>query len=178
MAAEKKDTTLAPGISARDPFTMLRQMTAELDRVFDEPFWSARRWPLLRSIERPEPAAWAPKVDVFEKENRLVTRVDLPGVKKEDVTVHVTEGHLALSGERKQEKEEKKEADPKGSKKDDKYGSFSRAVQLPEGEKLEDVKATFADGVLEVSVPLPVPQDRAVRKVEIQEPAKAGKTAA
>jgi len=175
MAAEKKDTTLAPGISARDPFTMLRQMTAELDRVFDEPFWSARRWPLLRSIERPEPAAWAPKVDVFEKENRLVTRVDLPGVKKEDVTVHVTDGHLALSGERKQEKEEKKDNVYRTERE---YGSFYRAVPLPEGAKLEDVKATFADGVLEVSVPLPVPEDRAVRKVELQEPAKAGKTAA
>jgi HSP20 family protein len=175
MAAEKKDTTLAPGISARDPFTMLRQMTAELDRVFDEPFWSAHRWPVLRSIERPESAAWAPRVDVFEKENRLVTRVDLPGVKKEDVTVHVTDGHLALSGERKQEKEEKKDNVYRTERE---YGSFYRAVPLPEGAKLEDVKATFADGVLEVSVPLPVPQDRAVRKVEIQEPAKAGKTAA
>jgi len=104
-----------------------------------------------------------------------VTRVDLPGVKKEDVTVHVTDGHLALSGERKQEKEEKKDNVYRTERE---YGSFYRAVPLPEGAKLEDVKATFADGVLEVSVPLPVPQDRAVRKVEIQEPAKAGKTAA
>jgi HSP20 family protein len=175
MAADRKETTLAPTGGARDPFAMLRQMTAELDRVFDEPFWPARRWPLLRTIERPDPTTWAPRVDVFEKENRLVTRVDLPGVKKEDVTVQVTDGHLALSGERRQEKEEKK-ANVYRTERE--YGSFYRAVPLPEGVKLEDVKATFADGVLEVSVPLPVRHEPAVRKVEIQEPATTAKTAA
>jgi len=50
-------------------------------------------------------------------------------------------------------------------------------VPLPQGVKLEDVKATFADGVLEVSVPLPSQPENKVRKVEIQEPAKGGKTA-
>ena len=52
---------------------------------------------------------WSPKVGVFEKKNRLVTRVDLPGMKKEDVSVEVTDGHLALSGERKRGSEEKKD---------------------------------------------------------------------
>jgi HSP20 family protein len=174
MAIEKEERTLATR-GARDPFAMLRQMTAELDRVFDEPFWPARRWPLLRTIEFPETATWAPKVDVFERENRLVTRVDLPGVRKEDVTVQVADGHLALSGERKLEKEEKKDNVYRTERE---YGSFYRAVPLPEGVKLEDVKATFADGVLEVSVPLPTRQTPVVRKVEIQEPAKAAKTAA
>jgi len=51
-------------------------------------------------------------------------------------------------------------------------------VPLPEGVKLENIKATFADGVLEVSVPLPARPQAAVRKVEIQEPAKGVKTAA
>jgi HSP20 family protein len=51
-------------------------------------------------------------------------------------------------------------------------------VALPEGVKLEDVKATFADGVLEVSVPLPVRPEAKARKVEIQEPGKSAKTAA
>ena len=88
---------------------------------------------------------------MFEKDNRLVTRVDLPGMKKEDVSVEVTDGHLALSGERKRETEEKKDNFYRSERE---YGSFYRAVPLPEGVKLEDVKATFSDGVLEVSVPL------------------------
>jgi len=56
-------------------------------------------------------------------------------------------------------------------------GSFYRAVPLPEGVKLEDVKVTFSGGVHEVSVPLPAKSDAKVRKVEIQD-AKAAKTAA
>ena len=57
------------------------------------------------------------------------------------------------------------------------YGSFYRAVPLPEGVKIEDIKAAFSDGVLEVSVPLPVKQQAKVRKVEIEE-TKAAKAAA
>ena len=73
-------------------------------------------------------------------------------MKKEDVSVEVADGCLALSGERKPEKEEKKDNFYRSERE---YGSFYRAVPLPEGVKLEDVKATFADGVLEVSVPRP-----------------------
>jgi HSP20 family protein len=173
--ADKKELTARQNRSARDPFALLREMTSELDRVFDEPFWPSFRGPLFRSIAAPEATAWTPKVDVFEKDGRLVTRVDLPGVKKEDVSVEVTDGHLALSGERKRETEEKK-GDVYRTERE--YGSFYRAVPLPEGVKLDDVKASFADGVLEVSVPLPARAEAKVRKVEIQEPAKAAKTAA
>jgi len=173
--AEKHDDALAPARGARNPFALLRQMTAELDRAFDEPFWPSFRFPAMRTIEGAHAEAWAPKVDVFEKDNRFVTRVDLPGVKKEDVTVEVTDGHLALSGKRTREKEEKKDNVYRTERE---YGQFYRAVPLPEGVTLEDIKATFADGVLEVSVPLPVRPQPAVQKIEIQEPAKGVKTAA
>lgn len=166
---------LVPIRDTGDPFALLRKMTTEFDRAFDEPFWPSFRFPVFRGFTPPEGVTWLPKVDVFEKENRLVTRVDLPGVKKEDVKVEVTDGHLALSGERKFEKEEKKDNVYRTERE---YGSFYRAIPLPEGVKLEDVKATFADGVLEVSVPLPARPEAKVRKVEIQEPVKAAKTAA
>ena len=166
---------LVPARGTHDPFALLKQVSAELDRAFEEPFWPSFRWPELRTT-LPEAAAWAPKIDVFERDKHLVTRVDLPGLKKEDVHVEVTDGHLALSGERKHEKEEKKENVYRTERE---YGSFYRAIPLPEGVKLEDVKATFADGVLEVSVPLPArPEAPPVRKVEIHEPAKAAKAAA
>jgi HSP20 family protein len=145
------------------------------DRDHLDPFWPSFKWPAFRGLTQPIVDAWAPKIDVFEKDNRLFTRIDLPGVKKEDVKVEVTDGRLALTGERKQEKEEKKD---NVYRTECEYGSFYREVPLPEGVKLEDVKATFADGVLEVSVPLPARPEAKVRKVEIQEPAKATKTAA
>lgn len=173
--AEKKETALATGRASRDPFGLLRQMTSELDRVFEAPFGAALRWPSFRGFAFPEAASWAPQIDVFERDNRLVTKVDLPGLKREDVKVEVTDGYLSISGERKAETEEKSGDIYKCERS---YGSFHRTVPLPEGAKLEDVKATFADGVLEVSVPLPPRSEAKPRTVEIEEPSKSAKSAA
>ena len=162
----RKETTLTPRREGRDPFALMR---AEFDRFFNEPGWPGLQWPTFR-FGRGEEAAWNPGIDVFERDNRLVTKVDLPGLKKEDVRVEVTDGHLAISGTRNREEEEKGEQFYRCERE---YGSFYRAVPLPEGAKLEDVKATFADGVLEVSVPLPVKAEATVRKVAIEEPPKA-----
>jgi HSP20 family protein len=171
--ALKKETALA---TLRDPFSLLRQMTSEFDRIFGEPAFPSFRLPALRAQTAPEGSKWFPEIDVFEKDNRLVTKIDLPGMKKEDVKVEVTDGQLAISGERKSEAEEKKENFYRCERE---YGSFYRAVPLPEGVKLEDVRATFADGVLEVSIPMPPKAEAKVRTVEIQEPPKpAAKTAA
>ena len=155
MSAQKETR-----IATRDPFAIL------------DAFWPSLRWP---SLEVADTRAWSPTIEVFEKDNRLVTKVDLPGVKKEDVKVEVTDSRLAISGERKREVEEKKDNVYRSERE---YGSFYRAVPLPDGVKLEDVKATFSEGVLEVSVPLPARSQAKARKVEIQEPAKAAKSAA
>jgi HSP20 family protein len=146
-------------------------MTAELDRAFED--WPSLHWPFRREVL--DAPGWSPRIDVFEKGNRLVTKVDLPGLKKEDVKVEVTDGHLALSGERRTEREEKNENVFRSERE---YGRFYRIVPLPEGVKLEDVKATFADGVLEVSVPLPATAEPKVRQVQIEEPGKSAKSAA
>ena len=146
--SNRKDTSLTR--AAADPFGMLRQMTSELDRVFDQPFWGAFRRP-LQSFAAHRTINWSPGIDVFEKDNELVTKVDLPGMKKEDVKVEVMDGHLAVSGERKSETEETKDSVYRCERD---YGSFYRVVPLPVGVKIEDIKASFSDGVLEVSVPL------------------------
>jgi HSP20 family protein len=104
-------------------------MTSEFDRVLDEPFWPSPRSPSFRATALPEAVTWSPKVDVFEQNNRLVTRVDLPGMKQEDVSVEVTDGHLGLSGERKRESEQKKDNFYRSERE---YSSFYRAVLLPE----------------------------------------------
>ena len=155
---------------ARKELTLFR----DFERFFNEPAWSAQNWPSFRFFRAPE-AVWNPGFEVYEKDNRLFTRVDLPGLKKEEVKVEVTDGCLAISGERRREEEEQKKEVYRCERE---YGSFYRTVPLPEGAKLEDVKATFADGVLEVSVPLPVKATAAVKTVEIQEPEKAKKIAA
>jgi HSP20 family protein len=132
--------------------------------------WGAERDPFALL----ETATWFPEIDVFEKDNRLMTKIDLPGVKKENVKVEVTDGYLTISGERKTETEEKKENFYRCERE---YGTFYREVPLPEGVRFEDVKATFTDGVLEVSVPMPAKVEAPRRKVEIQEAPKAVKAA-
>ena len=169
----KNETELLPSRLARDPFALMREMTSDFDRFFGEPTRPFFRWPSLWKRAAPE-IGWYPEIDVFEKDNRLVTKIDLPGMKKEDVKVEIADGQLAISGERKRETEEKGEEFYRSERE---YGSFYRSVPLPEGAKVDDVKATFTDGVLEVSVPLPARPEAKMRKVEIQE-SKAAKSAA
>jgi HSP20 family protein len=163
----KRNDAPTRALSARDPFGALRQMTAEFDRLFSDPF---ARWPAALGGG----AAFVPEIDVYEKDGRLVTKVDLPGMKKEDVTLEITDGILVVSGERKTELEEKKEGFYRCERE---YGTFSRSIPLPKGVKLDDVKATFADGVLEVSMPLPAAA-APTQKIEIAESPTAQKPAA
>jgi HSP20 family protein len=142
------------------PFGLLRQMTSELDRFFEEPWAIAPDW-------IPAKAMWAPKVDVFEKDNRLVTRVDLPGLKKQDVKVQVEDGYLTLSGERKVEATTEKDNVYRAERE---YGTFYRAVPLPAGIKIDDIKATFDNGVLEVAIPLPpAVVENTAKRIEIKD---------
>ena len=86
---------------SREPFRLLRRMTSELGRMSDVLF-AMCRWQNAAEI-------WAPKVDVVTKDNTLITRVDWPGMTKDDVLVHVDDGQLVLSGERKKELKEDKD---------------------------------------------------------------------
>lgn len=153
-----------------DPFGLLREMT---DSMLDEP-WTLFRWPRLE-MASPDAPFWAPKVDVVTKNNQLIARVDLPGMQKNDVLVEVTDGHLVLSGERKKETKEEKD---NVYREEREYGSFCRTIPLPKGVKAEGVKASFANGVLEVTVPLPAASTEANgRKIPIED-ATPAKTAA
>ena len=157
-----------------NPFNLLRQLTSDMDRLFaaaPRPEWRDREL----ELEAPAMVNWVPGIDVFEAEGRLVTRIDLPGMKKEDVKVEVTEGSLVISGERKREVEEKHE---QFFRREREYGQFYRAVPLPEGVNVEDIKAVFADGVLDVSIPLPAARDTKVKRVLVEERPKEVKPAA
>ena len=171
--SQTKSAAPAAARGEGDPFALLRRMTTELDQVFET--WPSFRWPLLAEQTTAAPLSWVPRIDVFERDGRLVTRVDLPGMKKDDVSVEVTDGHLVLSGERRREIEDSKENQYRSERE---YGSFYRAVPLPDGVKVEDVKASFANGVLEVSLPLPARAEPSVRKIPVETPAASAKSAA
>jgi len=79
----------------------MRQMTSELDRMFDEP-----TWPSFRTRPIQEAAAWYPEIDVFEKDNRLVTKIDLPGMKEAHVKIRDIMLVLAAGADRPVRNEE------------------------------------------------------------------------
>jgi HSP20 family protein len=104
-------------------------------------------------------------VEAFEREGRLTVRVELPGMKKEEIGVTFTEGLLRIEGERKLEYEE---GENEWYRNERTYGKFVRTLALPEGVKGNEIKAAFTGGVLEITVPLPeTPAAAAPKKVEI-----------
>lgn len=132
----------------------------EFDRFFN------REFPFTNAGET-FGEGWVPEMEVFEKNNLLTVRLDVPGLKKEELAVHVTEGMLTVEGERKHETEEEKNH---WYRRERTYGRFYRTVPLPEGVNAKDVKATFKNGVLEVTVPVRAVTTPAPYKVELHEP--------
>ncbi|XP_043715870.1 17.4 kDa class I heat shock protein-like [Telopea speciosissima] len=99
-----------------------------------------------------------PRIDWKETPEAHIFKVDLPGLKKEEVKVEVTEGNiLQISGERSREQEEKND---KWHRMERSYGKFLRRFKLPENAKIDQVKASMENGVLNVIVP----------KVEVRKP--------
>src|SRR5579871_3064377 len=122
-----------------NPFAFLRNFT-EMEKAFG---------PLPKTTAN---GGWIPAIEVKEKDGKLCVTAELPGLKKEEVKVHIDENTLVLEGERKQEKEEKREGYYHTERS---YGRFYRAIPLPEGAEVDKVAAEFINGVLEVSIPVP-----------------------
>jgi HSP20 family protein len=94
----------------------------------------------------------------------LQVTADLPGLRREDIDIELLDGALRISGERGMEHEEEQEGVLRSERR---YGRFERVIPLPEGVDEEAVTARFADGVLEVTVPLPKEAMKA-RKIEVR----------
>lgn len=109
--------------------------------------------------------SFAPDVDVKDEKDRVIVKADIPGIKKEDLSISVKEDLLTLRGERK-EAQEKKEKDYYYSERFE--GSFVRTIELPSSVKAADVKATYKDGVLEIVLPKDENAKSKEVKVQIQ----------
>lgn len=138
----------------------------ELDRVFSD-FGLGRNWFGAKARRRGQTAeSWIPDVDVFQRADELVIKADLPGLRKEDITVDVTEDIVTIQGERKSEHEEERAGVFRSERS---YGSFSRVVPLPTGAIADNAKASFRDGVLEITMPAPPAQVSRGRRLDIGE---------
>ena len=108
---------------------------------------------------------WAPQVEILERGNNFVVRADLPGLSRENVDVELDDDALIIRGERQSDVEEEDQGFYRSERS---YGSFYRAIPLPEGIDASACNATFRDGVLEVTLPKPKQQPSRARRIDVR----------
>jgi HSP20 family protein len=130
-----------------DPFKEVSTLQERINRLFEDAF--------PKTVDRKEdlsPSGWRPVVDIYESDTAVVLKVDLPGTKKEDVSVEVADNVLTIKGERRVDSEVKEES---YYRREISYGSFSRSFNLQYAVKPDKIRARFKNGVLEIEIPKP-----------------------
>lgn len=158
------------------PFSMVQRLSEDFDRLLANfgmtrggfsPILPGRG--LWSSFDTPgrlgAGGTWSPQIDVIERDDKLVVRADLPGLRKEDVNIDVQDDALTIQGERRGEYEDTREGVFVSERS---YGSFFRSIPLPEGVNADDINAKFSDGVLEITMPRPKEETRRGRRIEIR----------
>jgi HSP20 family protein len=140
-----------------EPAREVRSIQHDINRLFGSFFDSP-----TRTVDGSAPRRWFPALDVVEDGDHYVLRADLPGLSEDEVKVEVEDRVLTISGERKSEREERKDGYYRLERAS---GTFSRSLRLPEGVDADGIEARFDKGVLEVRVPKP--EERKPHRVAI-----------
>jgi HSP20 family protein len=175
MARRPQSTPGAYGATG-SPFSLMRRMAEDMDRLFEDFGLGLPGFALAPALSNPSlqgrggstnalQRGWIPQIETFRRGDKLVLRADLPGLRKEDVSVEIEDGILTISGERSNENEEDRDGFYHSERS---YGHFQRSLALPEGITGESCDATFKDGVLEVTIPVPKQAEKSARKVQIR----------
>lgn len=150
-AKEKGREKERKGIAPWQPFSEMARWEREMDGVFDDffgkrlrPLWGERWWP-SRDLSVAPPA-----LDLYEDQDEIVAKVELPGLEKDDIEIQVSDGLLTIKGEKKREEEIE---DKNYYRLERSHGSFSRTVNLPAEVQGEKARASFKNGVLEIRLP-------------------------
>ena len=140
---------LAPFKSLEERFEQMERLMERMMGGFFPSKWMRafeREWPSL--LELPE--FRAPAVDLIDRENEILVRAELPGINKDDVSISLTADSITIQGQtKKEEKEEKGDY----RRREISSSAFSRSLWLPAEVDSDAAKATFKDGVLEVTLP-------------------------
>jgi len=131
------------GMTRWEPFRGLNSLQEQVNRLFQDNF------PRSRSSQA-ELASWAPAVDIYETENELVVKADLPDVQEKDIDVRVENNTLTIRGERKFSNEVHEDNYLRIERA---YGTFTRSFSLPNTVDTEAIKAEYRNGVLSVRMP-------------------------
>jgi HSP20 family protein len=126
-----------------EPFRDLMAMQDRMTRLFDETL--SRIW--KEEVPR---GVWSPPVDIMEKENEVVLKMDLPEMNQNEIEIKVEENTLIIQGERKFIKES---PDASYLQIQRPFGTFQRTFALPRGIDQEKIKAGYKDGVLRIALP-------------------------
>jgi HSP20 family protein len=156
-AIKTEHGTLAP---IRERLTEMPRLMDRLDEMIME------RWaPLWGALRAPEEMAFRlPPVDVFEEGTEIVAKVELPGMKKEEIEVEVGPETVTISGKKaKEEKVERRNY----FRFERASGAFTRTVRLPAEVELEKAHAEYKDGVLVVRVPKAVGGKPTAKKIDV-----------
>lgn len=130
-----------------DPLKNVAALQDRINRLFNEAFASSKDFEDEVGI-----SAWRPAVDIYDTDNAIVIKAELPGIKKDYVSIDVKGNVLTIKGERSFDKEIKEE---NYYRKERSFGKFQRSFSLPEAVNPEAIKANFKNGVLEIEVPKP-----------------------
>jgi HSP20 family protein len=164
-----------------NPFALMQRMTEDMDHLFDQLGFGGGLRPSSslgmpgnrgmlgtrggQGLSRMSGDMWMPQIETSRRGDRFVVRADVPGVKKEDLQIDVEDGVLTLSGERREENTEDRDGFYRSERS---YGRFQRAIPIPEGIETDACEATFRDGVLEISLPMPKNEEAKQRRIEIR----------
>ncbi|ASI99628.1 Hsp20/alpha crystallin family protein [Thermococcus celer] len=141
-----------------DPFDLMREIQEEIDAIFREAFRGPRLWSYREPGERYEftSETWRePFADIFDRGDRFVITVELPGVRKEDIKLRVTEDTVYIEAQMRREKELEEEGAIRVERY---YSGYRRAIRLPEEVIPEKTKARYNNGVLEIEIPKKSPK--------------------
>ena len=172
MTPTEKREFMAPatefGTLYPTPFTMMRHMAEDMERMFTE--FGFGRFPMPKMLGRDffetefKPFEFKPPIEMIERDEKLLIRTDLPGLEREDIHVEVRDDRLVIKGERKNEFEEEKEGMLRTERT---YGKFYRELPLPEWVMKDEAKAFFKNGVLEITLAIPEGARKA-KKLEVK----------
>ena len=126
------------------PFALMRRMEEDLARMWSD-FFGGRGIPTLWGAR-----AFGPKVDVYETDDAVSVKAELPGVDPADIEINATEDTVTLTGETRREEEVDEEGYYRSERS---FGRFQRRIDLPAAVKANEAKATFKNGVLEITLP-------------------------
>jgi HSP20 family protein len=133
-----------PDIVEWKPFREVSRLHREMDRLWDDFFGPARK------AFRPLEAEWAPAVDVSETADKVVIKAEVPGMEAKDIDISLSGDVLTVKGEKKSEREEKKESYHLVERS---YGSFTRSLRLPAAVEADKIQANYKRGVLTITCP-------------------------